>query len=86
MRRVVVTGMAGITSLGEDWPTIRAAFDTGRTGVRVMPGAFMGVEETPGVPESNPGFSYVRVALVHDSMTIEAALGRVAEFLQARHP
>jgi aspartate/methionine/tyrosine aminotransferase len=57
-----------------------------RCGVRVMPGAFMGMEETPGVPESNPGFSYVRVALVHDSLTIEAALGRVAEFLQARHP
>lgn len=36
MRRVVVTGMAGITSLGEDWPTIRGAFEDGRTGIRVM--------------------------------------------------
>lgn len=36
MRRVVVTGMGGITSLGEDWPTIRTAFAAGRTGVRFM--------------------------------------------------
>jgi len=36
MRRVVVTGMGGITSLGEDWPTIRAAFAAGRTGIRFM--------------------------------------------------
>ncbi len=35
-RRVVVTGMAGVTALGEDWPTIRAAFAEGRTGVRFM--------------------------------------------------
>lgn len=35
-RRVVVTGMAGVTALGEDWPTIRAAFADGRTGVRYM--------------------------------------------------
>ncbi len=37
MRRVVVTGMGGITALGEDWPTIRSAFEAGRTGVRQMP-------------------------------------------------
>ncbi len=36
MRRVVVTGMAGVTALGEDWPSIRAAFEAGRTGIRVM--------------------------------------------------
>lgn len=36
-RRVVVTGMGGITALGEDWPTIRAAFAAGRTAVRAMP-------------------------------------------------
>ncbi len=36
-RRVVVTGMGGITALGEDWPTIRAAFEAGKTGVRQMP-------------------------------------------------
>jgi len=35
-RRVVVTGMGGVTALGEDWPTIRAAFAEGRTGIRFM--------------------------------------------------
>jgi 3-oxoacyl-[acyl-carrier-protein] synthase II len=36
-RRVVVTGMGGITALGEDWPTIRAAFEAGKTAIRQMP-------------------------------------------------
>jgi 3-oxoacyl-[acyl-carrier-protein] synthase II len=36
MRRVVVTGIGGVTPLGEDWPTIRAAMEAGRTGVRFM--------------------------------------------------
>lgn len=36
MRRVVVTGMGGVTSLGTDWQTIRAALAAGRTGVRHM--------------------------------------------------
>jgi 3-oxoacyl-[acyl-carrier-protein] synthase II len=35
-RRVVVTGMAGVTALGETWPAIRAAFAEGRTGVCFM--------------------------------------------------
>lgn len=34
MRRVVVTGMAGVTSLGDDWATIEAALRTGHTGIR----------------------------------------------------
>jgi 3-oxoacyl-[acyl-carrier-protein] synthase II len=52
MRRVVVTGMAGITSLGEDWPTIRAAFMQGLTGVRVMDGwdQYIGVNTRLGAP------------------------------------
>jgi 3-oxoacyl-[acyl-carrier-protein] synthase II len=37
MRRVVVTGIGGITALGEDWPTIRTAFAQGRTGIKNMP-------------------------------------------------
>jgi 3-oxoacyl-[acyl-carrier-protein] synthase II len=36
-RRVVVTGMGGVTALGEDWPTIRGCFARGETGVRRMP-------------------------------------------------
>lgn len=35
-RRVVITGVGGITSLGDDWPTIRAAFAASKTGVRFM--------------------------------------------------
>ena len=37
MRRVVVTGMAGVTALGTGWADIRTAFADGRTGVRFMP-------------------------------------------------
>lgn len=37
MRRVVVTGMAGITSLGNTWPEIEARLRIGQTGIRHMP-------------------------------------------------
>jgi len=36
MRRVVITGMGGITSLGDNWPTIEANLRAGRTGIRRM--------------------------------------------------
>ncbi|CUW39567.1 putative 3-oxoacyl-(Acyl carrier protein) synthase II [Magnetospirillum sp. XM-1] len=36
MRRVVVTGMGGITALGQDWPAISAALRDGRTAIRAM--------------------------------------------------
>jgi 3-oxoacyl-[acyl-carrier-protein] synthase II len=36
-RRVVITGVGGVTALGEDWPTIRARMLKGETGVRTMP-------------------------------------------------
>ncbi|MFG3451745.1 beta-ketoacyl-ACP synthase [Stutzerimonas stutzeri] len=36
MKRVVVTGMAGITSLGSDWATIEARFSGNRSGIRYM--------------------------------------------------
>ncbi len=57
MRRVVVTGMAGVTALGEDWPTIRANFAAGRTGVRFMEEwtRFTGVNTRLAAPVS--GFS-----------------------------
>ncbi|TLX54121.1 beta-ketoacyl-ACP synthase [Stutzerimonas nosocomialis] len=35
-KRVVVTGMAGITSLGQDWPSIEARFNANRSGIRRM--------------------------------------------------
>ncbi len=33
-RRVVVTGMGGLTALGHDWPTIAAHIQAGRSGIR----------------------------------------------------
>lgn len=36
MRRVVVTGMGGVTALGNDWPSIRKAFETGQTAIKYM--------------------------------------------------
>ena len=37
MRRVVVTGMGGVTALGNDWPSIRPHLEAGRTAIRHMP-------------------------------------------------
>ncbi|KJH84204.1 beta-ketoacyl-ACP synthase [Pseudomonas sp. KSR10] len=36
MKRVVVTGMAGITSLGSDWASIETNFSGNRSGIRYM--------------------------------------------------
>ena len=49
-------------------------------GVKVLPGAYMGRGET----QANPGFSYVRVALVSDLSTIVTALERLRAFLDRR--
>ena len=37
MKRVVVTGMAGITALGQDWQEIKQVLRTGKNAVRLMP-------------------------------------------------
>lgn len=37
MRRVVVTGMGGLTALGATWPEIRTRMEAGETGTRYMP-------------------------------------------------
>jgi aspartate/methionine/tyrosine aminotransferase len=50
-------------------------------GVRTLPGAYMGRESEPGKPRTNPGFSYLRVALVNDLSTISTALERMVEVL-----
>lgn len=50
-------------------------------GVRLLPGAYMGREIVAGETQSNPGFSYVRVALVSDLLTIIKALERLREIL-----
>jgi aspartate/methionine/tyrosine aminotransferase len=50
-------------------------------GVRLLPGAYMGREIRAEEPQANPGFSYVRVALVRDLSTILTALERLTEIL-----
>lgn len=50
-------------------------------GIRVLPGAYMGRETEAGKIQSNPGFPYIRVALVNDLSTIVAALDRMVEVL-----
>jgi hypothetical protein len=47
----------------------------------VLPGAYMGRESERGKPRTNPGFSYIRVALVNDLSTIMTALERMVEVL-----
>lgn len=36
MRRVVVTGMGGVTSLGDNWAKIRSKMEAGETGIQTM--------------------------------------------------
>ncbi len=50
-------------------------------GIRTLPGAYMGRESEPGKARTNPGFSYLRVALVNDLSTISTALERMVEIL-----
>ena len=50
-------------------------------GVRTLPGAYMGRDVIAGKSRSNPGFPYIRVALVNDSSTTMAALERMVEVL-----
>ena len=55
-----------------------------KAGVRVLPGATMGREIEPGKTRTNPGFPYVRVALVNDLSTIMKAFERMSEILDKR--
>ena len=50
--RVVVTGMAGLSPLGSDWPSVRAGLLAGRSGVRVMPEweTYEGLDTRLGAP------------------------------------
>lgn len=52
-----------------------------KAGIRTLPGAYMGRAVEPGKPRTNPGFSYLRVALVNDLSTISTALERMSEVL-----
>jgi aspartate/methionine/tyrosine aminotransferase len=50
-------------------------------GVRTLPGAYMGRDVIGGESRTNPGFSYIRVALVNDLSTILTALERMIPVL-----
>ena len=50
-------------------------------GVRVLPGRYLGHDTVAENPASNPGFAYIRVALVADEATTETALRRLAACL-----
>lgn len=54
-RRVVVTGIGGITALGEDWATIRENMEAGRTAIRRMEDwdRFDGINTRLGAPVLN---------------------------------
>ncbi len=52
-----------------------------KAGIRVLPGTYMGREAEQGNRRSNPGYRYIRIALVHELSTIEATLSRLAEIL-----
>ena len=48
--------------------------------VKAVPGSFMGLETGDG----NPGAGYVRLALVHDAESTDAALSRVAKIYKSQ--
>lgn len=50
-------------------------------GVKVLPGAYMGREIVSGQPRTNPGFPFIRIALVNDLETIRAALVKIGSVL-----
>lgn len=57
-----------------------------RAGIRVLPGAYMGREIVPEKNRTNPGFPYIRVALVNDLSTIRAALVKMSSILSEEGP
>lgn len=68
------------------WPPVgdgeKAAVDLWReTGVRVLPGSYLG-RATAEAP--NPGAPYIRVALVADTATIERGLAAIHQVLGTR--
>src|SRR5262249_38626777 len=67
LRRVVVTGMGGVTALGEDWPTIRASMAAGRTAIRAMQDwdRYAGINTRLGapIPSFSVGHRYPRKTL-----------------------
>lgn len=58
MRRVVITGMSGVTALGHNWPEIEANMRAGKTGTRHMPewADIQGMNTELGAPIQNIDF------------------------------
>jgi 3-oxoacyl-[acyl-carrier-protein] synthase II len=74
MRRVVITGMAGITSLGDSWPEVEANLRAGRTGIRQMPewARFVDLNTRLGAPVKH------FAAPAHYPRRMVRSMGRVA--------
>ena len=73
-RRVVVTGIAGTTSLGDNWQQIRTGFETGRSGVVYMPewAVYADLHTRLGAPVAE------FAAPAHFNRKIKRTMGRVA--------
>src|SRR5262249_49324481 len=58
MRRGVVTGVGGVTALGDDWPGIRACMLRGQTAIRFMQEwqRFSGLNTRLAAPIAAPSF------------------------------
>ncbi len=54
-RRVVITGMAGLSPIGNDWPTIKRRLLAKRTGIQILPslGEIKGMRTRLGAPVAN---------------------------------
>lgn len=74
LKRVVVTGMAGLSPIGQDWPTAHAALEDNRGGVRRIPEweAIDGMVSWLGAPVAD----FVQPA--HYSRKALRTMGRVA--------
>lgn len=57
-----------------------------QAGIKTLPGAYMGRAMEPENPRSNPGFAYLRIALVNDLSTINRALDRIASVWRGEGP
>ncbi|MGM0952522.1 MAG: beta-ketoacyl-ACP synthase [Pseudomonadota bacterium] len=55
MKRVVITGMAGISPIGSDWETVSGNLEAGRTGIRTMTEweRYVGLNTRLGAPVSD---------------------------------
>ena len=66
-RRVVVTGMAGISPIGQDWKTVSDCLRAGRSGIRRVDlwDDVRGLQHAPGVP--GPGLPATRALAAQEA-------------------